>query len=258
VTLSIIIPQYRTERWIRLCLRSLRKYTQTDPQVIVVDNGSGDESTTYLRGLQWIELIENTSGATGSRAQWEAFDLGVRRAAGEWLCFFHSDTIVLRSGWDTYFLDRLHAANAIGLGTAVRDVNSYEARVQRWKRSLSESANALRQRIRGIPPSTSEKVMSFCLFLRGRLLHDIGFSFLREEGDAATTLFRREIAGKLPFLFLGRAELEPFLWHTSNVTSIVTGQITKLSLVSKFQAKSQSLWGQGEIQSVLADDSLDR
>jgi glycosyltransferase involved in cell wall biosynthesis len=253
--LSVIIPQYQTEHWIRLCLRSLRKYTRGEAQVIVVDNGSGDESSAYLRGVRWFELVENTSGSTGSRAQWEAFDLGVRRAAGEWLCFFHSDTIVLRPGWDAYFMEKIQAARAVGLSTTVRDVNPFEARFERWKRNLNESVLAIKQKIRGVP--ASEKVMSFCFFLQSRLLRDTGFSFVREEGDAATTLYRREIEGKHPFLFLGRAELEPFLWHTSNVTSIVTRQIAKQSLVDKFQTKSGSLWRQAEIRSVLADDALD-
>jgi glycosyltransferase involved in cell wall biosynthesis len=256
VTLSIIIPQYRTERWIRLCLRSLRKYTQTPVQVIVVDNGSGDESTAYLRGVEWIELIENGSGATGSRAQWEAFDLGMARATGDWLGFFHSDTIVLRPGWDAYLLGRLEAANAVGLSASDRDVNAFEARGDRWKRNLHDALFAVKQRLRG--GRTSGKILSYCLFLQARFWRDAGVSFAREEGDAATTLYRRVIEGRHPFLFLGRGELEPFLWHTSNVTSIVTGQMTEASLLAKFQAKSRSLWERVEIQSVFADESLDR
>jgi glycosyltransferase involved in cell wall biosynthesis len=256
VTLSIIIPQYRTERWIRLCLRSLRKYTQTPAQVIVVDNDSRDASTTYLRGVKWIELIENPSGATGSRAQWEAFDLGMGRATGDWLGFFHSDTIVLRPGWDAYLLGRLEAANAVGLSASDRDVNAFEAGRDRWKRNLHDALFAVKQRLRG--GRTSGKILSYCLFLQARFWRDAGVSFAREEGDAATALYRREIEGKRPFLFLGRGELAPFLWHTSNVTSIETGQITERSLVDKFQGKSRSLWGQPEIQAVLADESLDR
>jgi hypothetical protein len=73
-----------------------------------------------------------------------------------------------------------------------------------------------------------------------------------------SALYHRAIKGKHPFLLLGRAELEPFLWHTSNVTSILTGQIAKQSLVDKFRTKSQSLLRQEEVRSILADDSLDR
>ena len=38
---------------------AIRKFTTKIPiEVIVVDNGSEDESLDYLRGLKWIQLIE--------------------------------------------------------------------------------------------------------------------------------------------------------------------------------------------------------
>ena len=56
---TIIIPNYKTPDLTRFCLRSLRLHS--DParvKVIVVDNDSRDDSVEYLRGVQWIDLIE--------------------------------------------------------------------------------------------------------------------------------------------------------------------------------------------------------
>ena len=102
--LSIIIPQYKTEQFIRLCLRSLRKYSRNPIQVIVVDNNSCDGSIDYLRSVPWIDLIENKSDLVGIRAHREAIDLGVEKARGDWICLFHSDTIVLKEAWDVSLL----------------------------------------------------------------------------------------------------------------------------------------------------------
>src|SRR5687768_671659 len=56
---SIVMPHWQVKPFVTLCLRSIRKYTRDVPyEVIVVDNGSKDESLDYLRGLPWIRLIE--------------------------------------------------------------------------------------------------------------------------------------------------------------------------------------------------------
>ena len=60
--LTILLPNYKTPELTRLCLRSLRKYTDCSRiKVIAVDNASGDESLDYLRSLSWIRLIERTA-----------------------------------------------------------------------------------------------------------------------------------------------------------------------------------------------------
>jgi len=49
---SICIPHWQVKELATLCLRAIRKFTKNIPiEVIVVDNGSQDESLDYLRGL---------------------------------------------------------------------------------------------------------------------------------------------------------------------------------------------------------------
>ena len=57
---SICIVNYKTEELLKLCLRSIRKFTTFPYEVIVVDNDSGDGSLDYLRSLSSIRLIERT------------------------------------------------------------------------------------------------------------------------------------------------------------------------------------------------------
>ena len=60
--ITVLLPNYKTPELTRLCLRSLRKYTDfTKLQVLAVDNASGDESVEYLRSLPWIRLIERSA-----------------------------------------------------------------------------------------------------------------------------------------------------------------------------------------------------
>ena len=54
---SIIIPNYKTPFLTKLCLRSLRKYTDCSKiKVIAIDNKSDDESVEYLLRKNGINL----------------------------------------------------------------------------------------------------------------------------------------------------------------------------------------------------------
>ena len=55
---TICIVNYKTADFIKLCLRSIRKFTSSPYEIIVVDNDSQDESLEYLKSLSWIRLIE--------------------------------------------------------------------------------------------------------------------------------------------------------------------------------------------------------
>lgn len=57
---SIVILSYNTLDFTRQCLESIKNTISLDRcQVIVVDNDSKDGSLEYLRGLDWITLVEN-------------------------------------------------------------------------------------------------------------------------------------------------------------------------------------------------------
>ncbi|MFQ5544938.1 MAG: glycosyltransferase family 2 protein, partial [Acidiferrobacterales bacterium] len=56
---SICIPHWQVKPLISICLRSIRKHSKNyDVEIIVVDDGSKDESIEYLRSLKWIRLVE--------------------------------------------------------------------------------------------------------------------------------------------------------------------------------------------------------
>ena len=99
---TICVVNYKTLEFTRLCLRSIRKFTDYPYQVIVVDNGSQDESLEYLRSLDWIQLIEREppeAGESGSHAHAAAIDMALEQCNTEFFVSLHSDTFVYRHGW---------------------------------------------------------------------------------------------------------------------------------------------------------------
>ena len=100
--ITICIPHWQVGDFMAVCLRSIRHYSRAyDIEVIVVDNGSKDDSLDLLRSLSWIRLLERPEEGP---ANWPAnvftgWDLGIQHATGEFFLTMHSDVFVLQAGW---------------------------------------------------------------------------------------------------------------------------------------------------------------
>lgn len=84
---SIAIPCYNTERWLRQCIESALGQRGVEAEVLVVDDGSTDGSREIARSFgDRIQLIEGPhSGANASR------NAALRKASGEWIQFLDAD-----------------------------------------------------------------------------------------------------------------------------------------------------------------------
>lgn len=90
---SVIVPVYNTEKYLGACLDSLVRQTQKEIQVIIVDDGSTDNSMQVVRGYQSlfenICVIEQENKGLGA-----ARNTGMRAATGEFLYFLDSDDFI--------------------------------------------------------------------------------------------------------------------------------------------------------------------
>ena len=97
--ITICIPHWQVKALMTLCLRSIRKHShQYNLEVIVVDNGSCDDSLDYLRLLKWIRLVERPGEVHTNWPQntLSAWDRGLQDATGEYFITMHSDVFVDR------------------------------------------------------------------------------------------------------------------------------------------------------------------
>lgn len=99
---SICMPHWQVRELITLGLRAIRKHTTNVPyEVIVVDNGSQDDSLDYLRSLPWIRLIERGKDVPENwvLAFITALDIGLANSRGKYFVIMHTDTIVRHPRW---------------------------------------------------------------------------------------------------------------------------------------------------------------
>lgn len=88
--ISIIIPVYNVEIYIRKCLESVVKQTYQNLQIIVVDDGSTDTSgeicNQYAGNDKRIKVIHQENAGLS-----EARNAGMRQATGDYIMFLDSD-----------------------------------------------------------------------------------------------------------------------------------------------------------------------
>ena len=82
---SIIVPVYNVEEYIDKCLKSIFNQTYKDFEVIVVDDGTKDNSMDIVNKYDVIVVKEKNSGLSTARNN------GVKKAKGEYLLFVDSD-----------------------------------------------------------------------------------------------------------------------------------------------------------------------
>lgn len=87
---SIIVPVYNAEKYLRECVESVLCQTLSDIELILVDDGSTDSSPTlcdqYAAQDRRVKVIHKPNGRAAS-----ARNAGLRVASGEYVAFVDAD-----------------------------------------------------------------------------------------------------------------------------------------------------------------------
>ena len=90
IKISVIVPVYNDAKYIDRCVSSIRKQTYKNLDIVLVDDGSKDESGSlcdgYARKDSRIHVQHKENG--GLVSAWTA---GFRSSVGEYVCFVDGD-----------------------------------------------------------------------------------------------------------------------------------------------------------------------
>ncbi len=96
---SVIVINFNGKKYINNCFDSLLRGSYSNIELILVDNGSSDESVEFVRdaykNVQLLDLKNNFGLAVASNK-------GAEIAKGEYLFFFNNDTVA-----DSNLINRL-------------------------------------------------------------------------------------------------------------------------------------------------------
>lgn len=91
--ISIIVPVYQAEKYLRQCLDSIQQQTYLDWEAILVDDGSSDGSPAicdeYAKNDGRFKVVHQANSGSS-----KARDRGLKEAKGDWFAFVDADDFV--------------------------------------------------------------------------------------------------------------------------------------------------------------------
>ena len=85
-SISVVIPTFNRAQWLAACLQSVVSQTRQAAEVIVVDDGSNDDSKSVIDSFPMVKYIKQEN-----RGPSAARNAGAKLARGNWLAFLDSD-----------------------------------------------------------------------------------------------------------------------------------------------------------------------
>lgn len=93
MTVSIVVPVYNVENYLEKCVKSIMSQSYKNIEIILVDDGSTDQSGEICEKLKRIDsrviVLHKENGG-----QSEARNMGIDYSKGEWITFIDSDDYV--------------------------------------------------------------------------------------------------------------------------------------------------------------------
>lgn len=159
--ISVIIPVYNVEKYLRECLDSVLAQTYTNLEIILIDDGSTDSSGAiceeYAGNDSRIRVIhQKNSGVSTAR------NIGIEQSGGSYLTFADSDDIL----HPEYVQVMLEAARKTGCPMIVCDFQKFQNSSELWEQKQSEEGRVLTQEealsLLNIPSGDEELSMALC------------------------------------------------------------------------------------------------
>jgi len=162
---SVIVPVYNVEAYLEKCLDSLVNQTLKDIEIIVVNDGSPDNSkeiiNKYAKKYKQIKAYDKENGGLS-----DARNFGLKKATGEYIAFIDSDDYVSTDMYKKMY------EKAVGgnFDMVVCDLNYVYENSEEIKRAYSNIKNDttdIKNTMINIYPAAWNKIFKKKLFTKG-------------------------------------------------------------------------------------------
>ena len=128
---SVIVPVYNTEKYLKQCIKSILKQTLTDIEIICVDDGSTDSSPKILDSFakkdNRIKVIHKSNAGYG-----HTVNTGIRNAKGEFIGVVDSDDYISAEMYEELF-KKVREHDLDFIKSDFYEIRSYRGKIYRKK-----------------------------------------------------------------------------------------------------------------------------
>ena len=127
MTISVIVPVYNQERYVRKCLRSILQQDFQDLEVIVINDGSADKSLSIVKKIaekdNRVKIVDKKNeGVSFARRD------GLKVARGTYVCFVDSDDFLPPHALKTLYDIMIREDVDVVAGQCIRQMGLYKRR----------------------------------------------------------------------------------------------------------------------------------
>ena len=163
IKVSIIVPVYNVEKYLPKCLDSLTNQTLKDIEIIIVNDGSPDNSQKiidkYTKKYKNIKSYLKKNGGLS-----DARNFGIKKASGEYLSFIDSDDYVTHDMYEKMY----NKAKNNNFDIVVCDLNYiHNNKIKKVYSHIKKDTTNIKKEMLDIYPSACNKIFKKELFDNG-------------------------------------------------------------------------------------------
>lgn len=118
-TISVIMPMYNAEKYIRLMLESVLDQEFSDFELILIDDASTDRTLEIAKSFNdpRITVIENKENLGGANGPGVVRNVGLDAAKGDYIYFMDNDDVLMPDGLKILLTAAVHTNADVVIGT---------------------------------------------------------------------------------------------------------------------------------------------
>ena len=197
--ISVIIPAYNAEKYIEESLNSILKQTYTNLEIVVVNDGSQDETKRILD--RYVQAHENIKVIhTENRGVSAARNTGLDSAGGDYIMFLDADDFLVKNAIEILLQDATNynadiVASLMCAGISEQPVSIEETQMEIWNETtaLQKSLEDNAFTYSSCAKLYKKEVLEGVRFIEGRKIHEDSYfvfcTFLKQPTVVARDVY---------------------------------------------------------------------